>query len=97
MVDVEGFWKKGEDEGVVVEPNAPKPGWSLLKPVEDVVKPANAPPVGGGTAGVVVGAGVFCSSAGDLSGGVAGGVATAEGFSGEAAGDVEETVDAPRA
>ena len=53
-VVVLGFWKKGEEVDVV-PPNAPKPGCSLLNPVEDVVNPPNAPPVEGrGAAGVVV-------------------------------------------
>lgn len=89
---VPGFWKNGDDEGVVVvAENAPNPGWSLLNPDEDVAKFANAPPVGGAAAGVVVaGAGVDgFSSADDLTGGVAGGVAAANaGFAGEGAGDV---------
>ena len=85
VVVAPGFWKNGDDEGVVVPPNAPKPGWSLLNPVADVVKLPNAPPAGGGAAGVVVGGVTFgCSSLGDLTGGVAGGVATAGDFSGDA-------------
>lgn len=76
-----GLEKKGEAVGVV-DPNAPKPDCSLLKPVADVVRPPNAPPVG---AGVIFGVALSVDSVAGLTGGVAGGVVgPGAGLSGEA-------------